>query len=69
MKNTILAIVATISIAATSCSGKKADQENADSMYKYQDTSVSTIDTGTRDSLATKALQDSTTNAPKMPGG
>lgn len=44
-------------MAATACNSKKADKENADSMYKYTDTNV-------RDSLKTDSTSDSTTNAP-----
>jgi len=57
MKKTFLILFAIASIAATACNSKKADSENADSMYKYTDTNV-------RDSLKTDTTSDSTTNAP-----
>lgn len=50
--------MAAFGLALSACSGKKADQENADSMYKYTDTNK-VIDSASTDSIA-----DSTTNAP-----
>jgi hypothetical protein len=50
--------VAAFGLALSACSGKKADQENADSMYKYTDTNKVV------DSTKTDSTADSTTNAP-----
>ncbi|RZJ99973.1 MAG: hypothetical protein EOO43_25395 [Flavobacterium sp.] len=69
MKNILISLFTVVSIIATSCSGKKADEANADSMYKYTDTNISTVDTTTKDSVNTKGFPDSTSNSPRMPGG
>ena len=58
MKTKIIILVAAFGLALSACSGKKADQENADSMYKYADTGK-VVDSASTDSLA-----DSTRNAP-----
>ena len=58
MKTKIIILVAAFGLALSACSGKKADQENADSTYKYSDTSKVT------DSTKTDSTADSTTNAP-----
>lgn len=58
MKTKIIILVAGLGLALSACSGKKADQENADSMQKYTDT------TKVIDSASTDATADSTTNAP-----
>ncbi|MFC4211071.1 hypothetical protein ACFOWA_07760 [Pedobacter lithocola] len=68
MKKTIILLsLGTLLFAA--CSGNKADEENADSMYRYSDTNKATVDTTTIDSARTKGYPDSTTNAPRMSGG
>ncbi|WP_316737497.1 hypothetical protein [Pedobacter aquatilis] len=54
----LLIILSVIATFATACNGKKADEKNADSMYKYTDT------TKVIDSLATDSTADSLTNAP-----
>jgi hypothetical protein len=51
-------LVAAFGLALSACSGKKADQQNADSMYKYTDTNKLI------DSTSTDSVADSTTNAP-----
>ncbi|SDH60526.1 hypothetical protein SAMN05421827_13123 [Pedobacter terrae] len=58
MKTKIIILVAAFGLAFSACSGKKADQENADSMYKYTDTNKVV------DSTSTDSVADSTTNAP-----
>ncbi|NMN39406.1 hypothetical protein [Pedobacter sp. SG918] len=58
MKTKIIILVAVLGLALSACSGKKANQENADSTYKYTDT-AKVIDSTSTDSTA-----DSTTNAP-----
>jgi protein involved in sex pheromone biosynthesis len=58
MKTKIIILVAAFGLALSACSGKKADQENADTMYKYTDTNKVV------DSTSTDAVADSTTNAP-----
>jgi len=58
MKTKLIILVTAFGLALSACSGKKADQENADSMYKYTDTNK-VIDSASTDSVA-----DSTTNAP-----
>ncbi|TCD07574.1 hypothetical protein EZ449_13605 [Pedobacter frigidisoli] len=58
MKAKILILVASLGLGLAACSGKKADQENADSMYKYADTNK-VVDSTSADTTA-----DSTTNAP-----
>jgi len=58
MKTKLIILVTAFGLALSACSGKKADQENADSMYKYSDTNK-VIDSAHTDSTA-----DSTTNAP-----
>ncbi|WP_231459791.1 hypothetical protein [Pedobacter sp. Leaf132] len=57
MKKQLL-ILCAFATMALACNGNKADKENADSMYKYTDT------TKVVDSLATDSTADSTTNAP-----
>ncbi|MBE5321856.1 hypothetical protein IM793_22060 [Pedobacter sp. MR2016-19] len=58
MKTKIIILMAAFGLALSACSGKKADQENADSMYKYTDTGK------VIDSTSTDSTADSTTNAP-----
>jgi len=58
MKTKIIILVAAFGLALSACSGKKADQENADSMYNYTDTNK------VIDSTKTDSTADSTTNAP-----
>ena len=58
MKTKIIILVAAFGLALSACSGKKADQENADSTYKYTDTNKLI------DSTSTDSVADSTTNAP-----
>jgi hypothetical protein len=58
MKTKIIILVAAFGLALSACSGKKADQENADSMYKYTDTNK------VIDSTKTDSTADSTTNTP-----
>ena len=58
MKTKLIILVTAFGLALSACSGKKADQENADSTYKYTDTNK-VIDSASTDSVA-----DSTTNAP-----
>ena len=58
MKTKIIILVAAFGLTLSACSGKKADQENADSMYKYTDTNKLI------DSTSTDSIADSTTNAP-----
>jgi len=60
MKNILFTLCAATILFVTSCSGKKADQENADSTYKYPDTSK--LDSSAQDT--TPIFADSTTNAP-----
>lgn len=52
----ICSVMATFAIAA--CGGKHADQENADSMFRYTDTNK------VIDSTRADTTSDSTTNAP-----
>lgn len=68
MKYSLIIGLLTASAFVSSCSGNRADNENADTTYKYSDTNVSTIDTTTADSVHAKGHADTTTNAPKMPG-
>ncbi|MCZ4222374.1 hypothetical protein [Pedobacter rhodius] len=65
----IIIVMALAASATFGCSGNKADKENADSMYQYTDTNKATVDTTGKDSVNTKGFPDSTTNAPRMPGG
>ncbi|WP_145857132.1 hypothetical protein [Pedobacter suwonensis] len=58
MKTKLIILVTALGLALSACSGKKADQENADSMYKYTDTNKVV------DSTSTDSVADSTTNAP-----
>ena len=60
MKNILFTLFAATILFLGSCTGKKADQENADSTYQYPDTSK--LDSTTKDT--TPMLADSTTNAP-----
>jgi len=54
----LLLTLSVVAIIATACNSNKADQENADSMYKYTDTTKVT------DSLSADSTADSLTNAP-----
>ncbi|UKT64775.1 hypothetical protein [Pedobacter mucosus] len=67
MKNHIIIFLALITIGFASCSGNKADGTN-NATYSTMDSGKSTLsgDTVTKDT--TKILDDSTSNAPKMPG-
>ncbi|GGH16779.1 hypothetical protein [Pedobacter zeae] len=58
MKTNVIILAATLGLTLSACTGKKADQENADTMYKYTDTSKMV------DSTHTDSTADSTTNAP-----
>lgn len=58
MKTKIIILITAFGLGLAACSGNKADQENADSTYKYSDTNK-VIDSASTDSIA-----DSTTNAP-----
>ncbi|WP_316798412.1 hypothetical protein [Pedobacter frigidisoli] len=60
MKNFLFTLFAAAILFLSSCSGKKADQENADSTYQYPDTSK--LDSTATDT--TPMFADSTTNAP-----
>ena len=44
------------------CNGKQADQENADKMNQYTDSTA--LDTTSMDSTSANKMADSTTNAP-----
>lgn len=68
MKKLII-IIALATGSLLGCTGNKAGKENADTMYNYSDTNKATVDTNSKDSLDTKGYSDSTTNAPRMPGG
>jgi len=57
MKKPLL-ILSVFAIIAVGCNSNKADEKNADSMYKYTDTTKVT------DSLSTDSTADSLTNAP-----
>ncbi|WP_343523361.1 hypothetical protein [Pedobacter sp.] len=58
MKTNVIILAATLALTLSACTGKKADQENADTMHKYTDTSKMV------DSTHTDSTADSTTNAP-----
>ncbi|KQM78800.1 hypothetical protein ASE74_12610 [Pedobacter sp. Leaf216] len=58
MKTKLIILVTAFGLSLAACTGKKADQENADSMSKYTDTTKAV------DSASTDAIADSTTNAP-----
>ncbi len=58
MKTKIIILMTAFGLALSACSGKKADQENADSIYQYTDTNK------VIDSTKTDSTADSTTNAP-----
>jgi len=58
MKTKLIILVTAFGLALSACNSKKADQENADSMYKYTDTNQ------VIDSTSTDSIADSTTNAP-----
>jgi len=58
MKTNVIILAATLGLTLSACTGKKADQENADTMHKYTDTSKMV------DSTHTDSTADSTTNAP-----
>lgn len=51
-------LAAALGLAFSACSGDKADQQNADSLHQYTDTSKVV------DSIGTDSTADSTTNAP-----
>ena len=53
-------------LALVACNGKQADQENADDMNRYTDST--TLDTNTMDSTSSNIMADSTTNAPADAG-
>ncbi|WP_421943513.1 hypothetical protein [Pedobacter sp.] len=57
MKKPLL-ILSVLAVVAIGCNSNKADEKNADSMYKYTDT------TKVIDSLSTDTTADSLTNAP-----
>ncbi|MBO9672826.1 MAG: hypothetical protein J7577_05255 [Sphingobacteriaceae bacterium] len=58
MKTKVIILMAALGLILSACTGKKADQENADTMHKYTDTSKIV------DSTHTDSTADSTTNAP-----
>jgi len=58
MKTKVIILVAVLGLALSACSGNKADEQNADSLHKYTDTSK------VIDSAGTDSTADSTTNAP-----
>jgi len=62
MKNIFLAALTITGLFVASCNGKQADQENADSTYKYSDTNKK--DSAMMDTTKGKVYADSTTNAP-----
>jgi len=63
MKNLPFALALALSVACISCSGEKADKENADSMYKYTDT-TKVVDSNATDSASGRLLADSISNTP-----
>ncbi|WP_443944314.1 hypothetical protein ACJVDH_15510 [Pedobacter sp. AW1-32] len=63
MKNFPFALAIAFSIICFSCSGEKADTANADSMYKYTDT-TKVIDSNATDSASGKLLADTISNTP-----
>ncbi len=71
MKKYFLLSFAIIAIAATACSGNRADEESAlkDTTTSIADTSNSSADSLGRDTVGKDAYQDSTSNAPRLPGG
>jgi protein involved in sex pheromone biosynthesis len=58
MKTKVIILVTALGLALSACTGKKAGEENADTMHKYTDTSKM------MDSTHTDSTADSTTNAP-----
>lgn len=67
MKKQLLVLATFFVIGLASCTGKKADENNEDIKYKYTDTVKK--DTTVHDSSGKDAYQDSTSNAPRLPGG
>ena len=69
MKKYFLAGLVFMAISAVSCSGNKSSQteKGEDTLYKYSDTSK--LDTASKDTARRDAYEDSTSNAPRMPGG
>jgi len=66
MKKWFLICFATSGLMLGACTGKSADGKDGqrDTSYQVTDTTGKSAD-----SLSTDAHQDSTTNAPRMPGG
>ncbi|WP_231426134.1 MULTISPECIES: hypothetical protein [Pedobacter] len=62
MKIKILVFGLAICCSFAACNGKQADQENADKMNQYTDST--SLDTTTIDSNNANKMADSTTNAP-----
>ncbi|MCX2573319.1 hypothetical protein [Pedobacter sandarakinus] len=62
MKSKLLILSVALGLGLASCSGNKADSENADSMNNYTDTNA-VVDTNVTDTSQT-LMADSTTNAP-----
>jgi len=62
MKIKLIMLSLATSLMFAACNGKQADQENADSMNQYSDSS--TVDTMNMDSSKAIGTADSTTNAP-----
>ncbi|MCX2431300.1 hypothetical protein [Pedobacter sp. GR22-10] len=62
MKNIFLAALTLTGLFVASCNGKQADQENADSTYKYSDTNKK--DSAMMDTTKGKMLADSISNTP-----
>lgn len=69
MKNRLLIGFAIILATLASCSGNSTDgtDKGKDTLYQYSDTTKT--DSSARDTLGKDAYEDSTSNAPRMPGG
>jgi len=62
MKTKLIIIGLAICTSFAACNGKQADQENADKMNQYTDST--SLGTTTKDSTNANNMADSTTNAP-----
>ncbi|RZJ92875.1 MAG: hypothetical protein EOO20_00185 [Chryseobacterium sp.] len=62
MKTKLLIFMMAIGLAFSACNGKQADQENADEMNQYTDSTTH------KDSLSADTTHDKTTNAPADAG-
>lgn len=70
MKKQFILGIAISAVMFASCSGHKADGKDSkgqDTGYQYSDTSRT--DSAAQDTVRTDAYQDSTSNAPRLPGG